>query len=85
MIELLFILVACAIAYRIAFPASKAPAFVPLTQAAAPVVPAAPVAPSVPADTSCILATRKRLAADEKLTPELKAAFDAIQAALEVK
>lgn len=83
MIELIFILVACAIAYRIAFPASKTPAFVP--QSVAVTNPVAPVAPSVPADTSCILATRKKLAADEKLTPELKAAFDLIQAALEAK
>lgn len=81
MIELLFILVACAIAYRIAFPASKVPAFVPQTVAAtAPVVPVTP-----PADTSCIVSVRKKLAADEKLTPELKAAFDLIQAALEAK
>ena len=76
--ELLFVLVACAIAYRIAFPAQK-PQFVSQPAASTP---AAPAAQSV---GSGLVAVRKKLAADEKLTPELKAAFDLIQAALEAK
>lgn len=86
MIELILILVACAIAYRIAFPAQKAPAFV--SQAAGPIspIPAKPD-PVVPFmdDKARLSVIRKQLAADEKLTPELKAAFDSIQAALEAK
>ena len=31
---------------------------------------------------SCLVSLRKQLASDEKLTPELKAAFDAISAAV---
>jgi len=49
---------------------------------AAPVIPFTPVASAVPGTLAVI---RKKLAADEKLTPELKAAFDLIQTALEEK
>jgi hypothetical protein len=81
--ELLVILVVCAIAYRIAFPTQKATAFV--SQAASQ--PQAPISPPVPAApaSNTLQSLRKRLAADEKLTPELKSAFDLIQAALEEK
>ena len=83
MTELLFVLVVCAIAYRIAFPAPKASGFVSqaVPQPQAPISPPVPAAPSA----NTLQSLRKRLAADEKLTPELKSAFDIIQAALEEK
>lgn len=82
MTELLFVLVVCAIAYRIAFPAQKTQ----FVSQSAPQAPAAipSAAPAVPA-ASCLVSVRKKLAADEKLTPELKSAFDLIQASLEEK
>lgn len=40
-----------------------------------------PPAPAPAVGPSCLTALRKQLAADEKLTPELKQAFDAIAAA----
>ena len=83
MTELIVILVVCAIAYRIAFPAQKLPSFVSqaVPSRQAPIGPPVPAAPS----TSTLQSLRKRLAADEKLSPELKTAFDLIQAALEEK
>ena len=77
MTELLGIIVVCAIAYRIAFSTGKSPVFVSQS-------PAQPEKQATP-DAPSIASVRKRLAADEKLTPELKAAFDLIQAALEAK
>jgi len=61
------------------FASTAASAPVPSRQE--PIGPPLPAAPS----TSTLQSLRKRLAADEKLTPELKAAFDLIQAALEEK
>lgn len=80
MIELIVVLIACGIAYRIAFPASKPPVFA--TQATAR--PEWRAAANV-SEVVSLVAARRRLAAEEKLTPELKAAFDVIQAALEGK
>lgn len=91
MIELIFVLLVCAVAYRIAFPAGKAPAFV--SQAATASLAYSPADKKDPVpeqvtttdDRTRLAAIRKQLAADEKLTPELKSAFDLIQAALEAK
>lgn len=80
MTELIVVLIACGIAYRIAFPANRAPVFA--TQVAAK--PEWQATANV-SEMGALVAVRKRLAAEEKLTPELKGAFDLIQAALEGK
>lgn len=80
MIELLLVGIACGIAYRIAFPRDTQPVFV--TQSAPK--PEWQATPNV-SEVGALAAVRKRLACEEKLTPELKAAFDLILSALEGK
>lgn len=53
----------------------------PVQAPAAPAIQAAPVL-FHPPPTEALARLRKQLAADEKLTPELKAAFDLIAAAI---